>query len=220
LLIFLTYLSHRAGLASITVDEAQIAVSPSWWERKVFGATPKIVTIAPESELLFCRHLGYGALIDYKLILRTPNQPEQVLWTYPNNLFSRQRREDISTEAHRRFGLHVRAVTHEVNARGVAETPWTEEVEKQLWKNLKWALLPGLSPWLGIPVGLLTSDLRKIVVIGLILWMCGGTLLWLYSRIAAVRPEPMPAITLLVWTLQFIPLYIAAALATGFIRGH
>ena len=220
LLIFLTFLSHKAGLVSITVDATQIAVNPSWWDRKVFGAEPRVVIIAPGSELLFCRHLGYGALIDYKLILRTPNQPEQVLWNYPNNLFSSRRRQDISEEAHRRFGLPVRSVTQDVNEKGVVETSWTAEVEKQLWKNIRWALIPGLSPWLGIAVGLLTSDLRKIAGIGVILWMCGGTLLWLYSRIAAVRPEPKPAITLLVWTLQFIPLYIAAALASGFIRSR
>lgn len=220
LLIFLAYFSHKAGLASIVIDATQIAVNPSWYDRKLFGAQPKNVAIIPGSELLFCRQLGYGALIGYDLRLRIPNESDHVLWNYANNLFSCRRRVEIADEARKRFVLPVRSLTQDTTESGVVETVWAVGVDKQGWRNIKWALIPGLSPWLGVAVGFLTSDLRKIALVGASLWVCGGALLWAYSRISSVESGRKTVITLLVWTLQFIPLYLATALATSAIKNR
>jgi len=215
-LFTLAYFLHKAGLSWIRIseDRKDIVSVPSWYSRKLWGEHRVVGRIVPASELLFCRKSTYGAFDGYHVILRTPSVPDLVLWNAENGI-SRRFWERVAKEIRELYQLNARLVRQVVTNQGMHETEWTAESDRIRWKNLKLIIGPALFPWLGIPVRLLTPDPWKIALASVLLWIIGFSVFWYFYRAHRVAKEQSLALTTLVWTLQFVGLYVVTALATS-----
>ena len=78
----------------------------------------------------------------------------------------------------------------------------------------------GLLPWLGIVARLLTANPLRIIFIGLILWFAGCASLWYMHLPPEVARERSFGVSLLIWTLTFVPVFACTAMGTGMIISH
>jgi hypothetical protein len=79
------------------------------------------------------------------------------------------------------------------------------------------AVLPALSPWLGFGARLLTANKWSIAVIGAILWLASCAAIWFLHRLPDIKGTRNLGVSILVWTLVFVPLFICTAAATDLI---
>jgi len=218
LFCFLTYLSFRAGLAWIRIldNGAVIVTVPCWYARRLFGEKGRTVKVTPESELVISRRTAYGALDGYYVTLRAKNGSEEVLWNSINGI-GRRRRARIVRDLEGRFGLDVLQVKQDRTPGAHSETEWNTTFDKGQWKNAGLALVPGFMPFLGVPVRLLTGDVRILVLMGFVLWFLGAAAYWVVFRLSRTRgiskDQNLP-LTLFVWTMTYIPFYIIAVVGT------
>jgi hypothetical protein len=82
------------------------------------------------------------------------------------------------------------------------------------------AVAAGLLPWLGIVARLLTANLLRITFIGIILWVAGCASLWYMHLPPEVARERRFGVSLLIWTLTFVPVFACTAMGTGMIISH
>jgi hypothetical protein len=202
-----------ASSLSISSDGRQVVISRPWWR----GGTHAITAIAPGSELLFCRRVGYGALIEFQILLRAPDGSDQVLGNYgvdaiSRSIFSRRNRKKITEEVPRLFGIGVRSVTQSVSQSGAEELDWSVEDDKRQWRNLRRAILPGLAPFFGVLARLVTPGPGKIAAMGAALWIVCVGILYLDARRSKPGPTGRLWVVVLTWTLLFAPTYAATAL--------
>lgn len=215
-LFTLAYFLHKASSSWIQIsdDGKEVVSVPSWYSSNLWGEHCVVGHIIPGSELLFCRRSAYGAFDGYYVILRTPGSSDQVLWNTENGV-SRRYWERIAKEIRELHQLSAHLARQNVSDHGTQETSWTAESDKIPWKNLRLIIGPALFPWLGIVVRLVTPDLWKIAMVGIVHWIIGIFLFWYVYRSREVAREPGLATTALVWTLQFVGFYAATALATN-----
>jgi hypothetical protein len=218
LFCLLTYLSVRAGLAWIRImgDGQEIVSVPCWYARKFLGEKGKIAKILPGSELVFCRRTAYGALDGYYVTLRANDGSEQVLWSSINGI-SRRRRMRIAQEVEQQFGLPVRQIKQDATTGAHSETQWNTTFDRHVWKNAGLVLIPTLMPFLGVPIRLFTGNIKIIVLMGFVLWFLGAGAYWLVFRLSRIhdisKDQNLP-LTLLVWTMTYIPFYLIAVVGT------
>jgi hypothetical protein len=182
----------------------------------LFGEKGKIAKIPPGSELVLCRRTAYGTLDGYYITLRTSDGSEQVLWNSINGI-GRRRRMRIAQEVKERFGLPVRQIKQDATPGARSETEWKATYDKRVWKNAGLALVPSLTPFLGIPVRLFTGDTKIIALMGFVLWFLGVVAYWLVFRInrtSSISKDQSLPLTLLVWTMTYIPFYLIAVVGT------
>jgi hypothetical protein len=84
-------------------------------------------------------------------------------------------------------------------------------------KYIAVAVVATLLPWLGIVARLLTADLLRITFIGLILWFAGCASVWYLHLPPEVARKRSFGVSLLIWTLVFVPVFASTALATAMI---
>ena len=220
-LFFLAYFVHKGSLSwiQISADGEELVKIPSWFARKLSGEK-RVVTSAPAgSELILCRRLAYGGVQGYYMLVRAPDGTEQVVWNDVTGV-TRGRWSRVATGIRERCQLRVHFVTQTISDEGTEETDWTALTDKNIWKMLKMMVGPAVAPWLGIGVRLLTSNLISILVVGLILWLIGTSILWHIFHTREVSKEQSLPLTIFVWTLQFITFYVVSVLVTGALTKH
>jgi len=79
------------------------------------------------------------------------------------------------------------------------------------------AIIGAVSPWLGIAARLLGTRTWTIASIGAVLWSANCAGLWYLHRLPEIRGKRSLGISLLVWTLTFVPLFAATAAATNLV---
>lgn len=77
------------------------------------------------------------------------------------------------------------------------------------------AIIGAVSPWLGIAARLLTTRTWTIAYIGAVLWSANCAGRWYLHRLLEIRRKGSLGVSLLVWTLTFVPLFAATAAATN-----
>jgi hypothetical protein len=77
-----------------------------------------------------------------------------------------------------------------------------------------------LSPWLGIVARLLTANPWRIGFFGLGLWLASIAALWYLHRDPEVPRKRSLGVSILVWTLTFVPIFVSTDLVTGAIIGR
>jgi len=217
LLGFLVFASHRASQSWVEVssDGKAISAIPSWYARSLAGESVITQTILPTAELVLCRNTAYDSFDGFSAILRGPGGSEQTVWKGMRGMDYR-RCLGFSKEIQQRFGLPVRLLSRRVTDRRVEETEWTPGTGKINSKAMAFGLAMFLLPWVGIVVRLSTPNYIRLAVGGVLLWISGLVLLWSLRRIWP-RNDQEPALgwTILVWTLEFAPLYLVVVLVTG-----
>jgi hypothetical protein len=153
------------------------------------------------------------------MLVRAPDGTEQVVWNDVTGV-TRGRWSRVATGIRERCQLRVHFVTQTISDEGTEETDWTALTDKNIWKMLKMMVGPAVAPWLGIGVRLLTSNLISILVVGLILWLIGTSILWHIFHTREVSKEQSLPLTIFVWTLQFITFYVVSVLVTGALTKH
>jgi len=78
------------------------------------------------------------------------------------------------------------------------------------------ALATGISPFLGIVVGLLTAKPWIIVTAGVIIWCLGSAFFFYMCRLPAVHGKRSIGTSLLIWSLTFAPTFAITAIVTRF----
>lgn len=212
----LTYLSWRAGLAWIRIigNGEEIVTVPCWYARRLFGEKGRTVKVLPGAELVILRRTAYGTLDGHYVTLRAKDGAEEVLWSSINGI-GRQRRARIARQVEQKFGLNVLQLKQDVTPGAHSETQWNSTFDRRGWRNLAVMLATSLVPFLGIPVRLLTGDTRTLVLMGIVLWLCG---IGGYRLVLRMNDQPGKdshlAISLLVWTMTYIPFYLIAVVGT------
>ena len=79
------------------------------------------------------------------------------------------------------------------------------------------ALVPTLSPWLGFGARLMRENKWNIACIGAVLWVASCAAIWFLHRLPDIKGKRNLGVSILVWTLVFVPLFISTAVATDFI---
>ena len=220
-LFVLAYFVHKGSLSWIRIsqDGSEMVRIPSWFARKLLGEKRTVATVVPDSELILCRRFEYGGIQGYYMIVRAPNGAEQIIWNDVTGV-TRSGWSRIADEIGKRSQLKVRLVSQSVSNSSVEETDWTALSDKGKWKFLRLMVGPALAPWLGIGVRFLTPKPWSIATIGAILWFSGCATYWYIYRTYEVSKEQTAPITIFVWTIQFITLYVSAVLLTGaFMKG-
>lgn len=221
-LFALAYLLHRASLTCIEISAGGNSVTgtPSWFGRRFWDERPAVARIHADSELIVCRRSAYGTLKDYCLIMRSPGEPDQILWSGEGGI-SRRYWERTAGEIQQQYGLKTRLVTQSVNEQGVQEASWTAAPHKRDGENtiprkaIAVAVLPMIFPWLGIAARLITPNPYRICEIAAFLW-CVAILSFSYlHRFPEFGKKRSLAISIIVWTLTFLPTFAATALITG-----
>jgi hypothetical protein len=87
-------------------------------------------------------------------------------------------------------------------------------------KYIAIAFVPVLSPWLGIVARLLTANRWRIGLFGMVLWFASSASLWYLHRSPEVERKRSLDVSILVWTLTFVPIFGSTALVTGMVIGH
>jgi hypothetical protein len=215
-LIVLAYFVHKASLSWIRIshDGSEWVRVPSWFARRLLGEKWTVTTVVPDSELILCRRFAYGGIQGYYMIVRAPDGVEKVIWNDVTGV-TRSRWERIAREIGERSRLKVRLVSQSVSNHGIEEADWTAQSDKGKWKAFRMMAGPAVAPWLGIGIRVLTPKPWSIAVIGAILWIAGCAMFWYIYRTYEISKEQSPPITILVWTIQFITLYVSAVLLTG-----
>lgn len=77
------------------------------------------------------------------------------------------------------------------------------------------ATIGAVSPWLGIAARLLAARAWTIACIGAVLWSANCAGLWYLHHLPEIKGKRSLGISLLVWTLTFVPLFAATAAATS-----
>jgi hypothetical protein len=77
--------------------------------------------------------------------------------------------------------------------------------------------VPALSPWLGFGARLLTANKSSIAVMGAILWLASCVAIWFFHRLPDIKGKRSFGVSILVWTLVFIPVFVCTAAATDLI---
>ena len=216
LLFSVAYFLYRAGLSWIRIskDGKEIVAVPSWYGRNLGSEHPLVGQIVPGAELLFCRKSAYGGFNGYYIILRAPNNTDQVLWSAESGM-SRRSSERAANEIRALHQLDVRLIRQVIGEQGLEETDWTPESDKILWHNIKLMIGPALFPFLGVAVRRLTSNPREIALVGILLWISGIAILWYVYRTHEVSKEQSLSLAGFVWTLQFVGFYVVTVLATN-----
>lgn len=215
-LIALAYFVHKASLSWIRIshDGSEMVSVPSWFARRLLGEKRTVAAIVPESELILCRRFEYGGIQGYYMIVRSPGGTEKVIWNDVTGV-TRSRWSRIASEIGERSRLKVRLVSQFVSNSGIEETEWTAQSDKGKWRFLRLMAGPGLAPWLGIGIRILTPKPWSIAGIGVILWLAGCAMFLYVYQNYEVSKEESPPITIFVWTIQFILVYASAVLLTG-----
>jgi hypothetical protein len=78
-------------------------------------------------------------------------------------------------------------------------------------------IIGAVSPWLGIAASVLAARTWMIAYIGVVLWSANCAGLWYLHRMPDMKGKKSLGISLLVWTLTFVPLFAATAAATSLI---
>jgi len=201
----------------ISADGEELVRVPSWFARKISGEK-RVVTRSPAgSELVLCRRHAYGALQGFYILVRAPDGTEQEVWNDVTGV-TRGRWSRVATEIKERCRLRVRLVTQTISDKGIEEADWTALTDKDQWNILKIMAGPAIAPWLGIGIRIVTSDLMTILVSGFALWLIGAGMFWYIYRTREISKEQTLSLTIFVWTLQFIALYVVSVLLTGALR--
>jgi hypothetical protein len=79
------------------------------------------------------------------------------------------------------------------------------------------AAVPTVSPWLGFGARLLTEKPWYIAGVGAILWLASCTAIWYLHRLPEMKGKRSLNVSILVWTLTFIPLFVCTAAVTNLI---
>jgi len=79
------------------------------------------------------------------------------------------------------------------------------------------AIAGAVSPWLGIAARLLTPRIWTMAYIGAVLWSANCAGLWYLHHLPETRGKRSLGVSLLVWTLTFVPLFTATAAATNLV---
>jgi hypothetical protein len=82
------------------------------------------------------------------------------------------------------------------------------------------AFAPMVSPWLGSVARLLTARPWNIALIGVGLWLASCAAMSYLQRFPEVAKGRNLGVSILVWTLTFVPLFTVTALATGLLVRH
>jgi hypothetical protein len=166
--------------------------------------------------LILCKRLNPFGLLGYYIFVRSLDHTEQMVWNDVTGV-SRRSFARIAEKIRQRYAFNVRILSQRVTAEGVvtAETEWTIESDK-VNRNVALVMLPvGLSPLLGVPIRILTSNLRAIVLTGVVLWLAScAAMISIYRTQGGSREQPL-SIAIPVWTLWFICVFSAGVLATG-----
>jgi hypothetical protein len=222
-LFALAYLLYRANLSwiEISADRDSFTAVPSWFGRKLWDERPTVARIHADSELIVCRRSAYGAVNDYRLIIRLPGEPDQILWSGEG--ISRRYWEKMAQQIQQQHGLKARLITQSVNEQGVQEASWTAARHKKgredtiPRKAIVVAVLPMIFPWLGIAARLITPNPYRICEIGAFLW-CVAILSFSYlHRFPAFAKKRNLTTSVVVWTLTFVPTFAVTALLTGIV---
>ena len=215
-LFFLAYFVHKASLSwiRISADGGELVKVPSWFARKISGETRIVTRVPAGSELVLCRRYAFGGIQGYYILVRAPNGTEQEVWNDVTGVTFRSWSK-VASGLSERCQLKVRLVTQTISDKGIEETDWTALTDKNKWKMLRIMIGPSLAPWLGIGARFLTSNPVVILVFGLALWLIGASMFWYIYRTQEVSKEQTLAITIFVWTLQFIAFYAVSVLITG-----
>lgn len=222
LLGFLVFASHRASQSWIELssDGKEVSAIPSWYARSLSGESVTTLTILPTAELVLCRNAAYCSFDGFSAILRGPGGAEQTVWKGIQGMDYR-RCLGFSKEIQQRFGLPVRLLYRRVTERGIEETEWTPRTGKINRRMMAFGLAMFLLPWIGIAVRMSTPNPMHLAVGGVLLWIFGLVLLWNLRRILPRNDhEPVQGWTVLVWTLEFAPLYLVVVLVTGALLKH
>jgi hypothetical protein len=95
-----------------------------------------------------------------------------------------------------------------------------QEFSRPPRKYMAVAVVAGLLPWLGIVARLLTANPLRITFIGIILWVAGCASVWYLHLPPKVARKRSFGVSLLIWTLTFVPVFVCTALGTGMIISH
>jgi hypothetical protein len=217
LLTFLiAYGLHRATLswAQISPDSKEITFVPSSFARRILDEKPVMASIPPGSEILLSRQLTDSGVNCYMVIVRTPNRTDQVVWNEMTGV-SRRWWNHIANEITGRYQIPVRLITQHLSGRDIEETEWTAESNKGRWKNLWIKIGPTLSPLLGIPTRMFTSNPWIIVLAGTFFWLADIAVLRYIYRTRTISKEQSFSLMVFVWTLQFVTFYAVVVIVTG-----
>jgi hypothetical protein len=79
------------------------------------------------------------------------------------------------------------------------------------------AIVCAVSPWLGIAARLLAARTWTIACVGAVLWSTNCAGLWHLHRLPEIGGKRSLGVSVLVWTLTFVPLFTATAAATNWV---
>ena len=217
LLGFLVFVSHRASQSWIEVspDGQTLSAIPSWYGRSLAGESATRLAIPHTAELILCRNVAYGSLDGYSALLRSQSGSEQTIWKGTQGM-DYQRCYAFAQEIQLKFGLPVRLLDRRVTDQGVEEAEWTSKAGRMDRKAMGFGLAMFLLPWLGILVRMVTANPANLAVAGVSLCICGWALMWSLHR-GGPRGASKTSfgVTVLVWALEFAPLYVVIVLVTG-----
>ncbi len=217
LLAFLVFASHRASQSWIEVspDGQTISAIPSWYGRSLAGESTISLAVSRPAELLFCRNVAYGSFDGYSAVLRCQGGAEQTLWKGMRGM-DFQRCRVFSQEIQIRFGLPVRLLSRRMTDRGIEEAEWTSSTGRIDRKAVGFGLAMFLLPWLGILVRALTANPASLLASGILLCVFGAASMWLLRRLGSQGDRKSGlAVAIIVWALEFAPLYLVIVLVTG-----
>jgi hypothetical protein len=86
-------------------------------------------------------------------------------------------------------------------------------MKRRVWGVI--GVVIALFPWFGFAVRFLTKEPGKLVLAGGLLWMAGIGGMGYIFRVAGPIKNRSYASSALIWTLQFVPIYVATVLLMG-----
>lgn len=87
-------------------------------------------------------------------------------------------------------------------------------------KYIAIAIVPVLAPWLGIVARILTANQLHIGIVGIVLYVAGGASIWYLHLSPEIAPRRSLGVSIFIWTVTFVPLFVGTAAATGIVISH
>jgi hypothetical protein len=79
------------------------------------------------------------------------------------------------------------------------------------------AVVPAFSPFLGIAARLATAEPWMIAAVGAGLWCVNCAVIWYFHSLPEIKGQRSFGVSMLVWTLVFIPTFFITAALTGLV---
>lgn len=224
----LAYVLHLGNRSVFTIadEKREITFVPSLYVRFFSRAKQQLADFTNDSELVFCRHSSYGFFDGFRILLRTPNLPDRLLWQSWNHSSGVTRKwwAHLAIEISSEHRLKVILRTVAITSHGSEEKDWAPIGQAAIRRTLALALPAVLAPWFGILIRILTERVMIIMLAGLLLWAAGWLLPLLVMRSSGMfegkgRPREI-IMPLFLWSVQFTAFFAISVLVTGAFLGH